>query len=663
MAQPLGKGPAEARRVDKEIWDARLVRAAVLLAALVVSCAGFMRPDLPVADDIVFHLYRIEGLSKGLAAGELPVRMQTSQVWGMGYPVSVFYGDLLLYPVALLHLTGLSIAACYKCYVVFISLLTMMAMYALVRRMLKSDLAGMLASVVWTLAPYRLLNMYVRAAVGEYTALAMLPLLAYGLYLVFWGDDDAMGWAWFAVGLALVVCSHTLSALMVLAVLVPILVLLLLARHDAHVLRCAALTTVATLALAAWFILPFVSAYLSEDLLVEHASATTRAFAYDNAAFFDQFLRPFAPLTGSSMPLSAGTEGDLPYEVGAAQLVCIPLALVTLVGFARVRGKRSSETSYAPNRVDSAGALSAAGPSKGMGLAGDASASRQAAEPHDAAPHDAAPHDAALRGIPVAYAIFVLLFMAALTAWLASSSFPWNTDLGLLNPLVELLATVQFPWRFVGLCAFSCSLLMALCITQIERWHSGAARVVVVLVVGLALVEGCYAIATHLATSKVQVVPTDEMGDYDRRTYGTQGGEFLTYGTTVAKLIAAGAPFEPEPSEGLAVEGYDQRGSQHSISLRAEQDASVKLPLLWYQSLVAEVDDAEVEDLTLVRSEDGRAELRVPGGFSGTVTIHMKAPLMWHVAEGLSLATLLALLVVGFSRRPRKRIRQDEVVG
>ncbi len=47
--------------------------------------------------DLSFHLMRIEGIAEGLRQGSFPVKMQPLWVNDYGYPVSVMYGDTLLY--------------------------------------------------------------------------------------------------------------------------------------------------------------------------------------------------------------------------------------------------------------------------------------------------------------------------------------------------------------------------------------------------------------------------------------------------------------------------------------------------------------------------------------------------------------------------------------
>lgn len=104
-----------------------------------------MMDYLPSAHDLVFHLFRTEGIAEGFAQGQGVVRIQTSQLGGAGYPVSIMYGDILLYPVALLRHLGLPMVLCYQLYVVLINILTAILAYHTARTIAQSRGIALLA--------------------------------------------------------------------------------------------------------------------------------------------------------------------------------------------------------------------------------------------------------------------------------------------------------------------------------------------------------------------------------------------------------------------------------------------------------------------------------------------------------------------------------------
>lgn len=107
------------RLVVSKVQGSRLVVLALAVAVLISSFPYFSSflPYIP-HQDMVFHLYRIEGIAGALSDGQFPVRMQYSQFDGAGYPVSIMYGDLFLYFPAILVLLGLSATRAYSVFVI-----------------------------------------------------------------------------------------------------------------------------------------------------------------------------------------------------------------------------------------------------------------------------------------------------------------------------------------------------------------------------------------------------------------------------------------------------------------------------------------------------------------------------------------------------------------
>lgn len=96
----------------------------------------------------------------------------------------------------LLWLIGFDMTTAYNTYVFAVNLATALIAYLCFRGCFRDSRVGMLGSLLYTLAPYRIYQIYNRGAVGEYTAMAFLPLLAYGFYRIFTDDTDQKKYRW-----------------------------------------------------------------------------------------------------------------------------------------------------------------------------------------------------------------------------------------------------------------------------------------------------------------------------------------------------------------------------------------------------------------------------------------------------------------------------------
>jgi len=163
-----------AQRFCKWAW------LAVPLLALPLLWA-FLTRGLPQSADGALHLLRLVVLDSHIAAGVLYPRWAPELFLGFGYPVFSFYGPVSYYLAEGLHLLGLGHSfALVGAFVVFI-LLAGLGMYLLARDTAAATLrrgvtlAALVAATAYMATPYLLTNAYLRGALGEVGAQALLP--------------------------------------------------------------------------------------------------------------------------------------------------------------------------------------------------------------------------------------------------------------------------------------------------------------------------------------------------------------------------------------------------------------------------------------------------------------------------------------------------------
>lgn len=171
----------------KVIRDADLRGCLWLLAGVtVLACVPlFMNGGGAQGADWRFHLSRIEGIAQALREGQFPVRMYSQAKDGYGYAPSLFYGEAFLYFPAALRLLGMSVQGAYRTYAMAVQALTAGISFYSFRQMFRHNKTALLGTILYMLAPYHIYNIYWRTAVGEYTALAFLPLIPAALSLLY----------------------------------------------------------------------------------------------------------------------------------------------------------------------------------------------------------------------------------------------------------------------------------------------------------------------------------------------------------------------------------------------------------------------------------------------------------------------------------------------
>ncbi len=247
---------ADRIKKDKETILAML--GIVLLVSLPIFTDGIAK-----GHDLAFHLMRIEGIAKEIRLGNLPVRLSSYFMDGYGYPASIYYGDILLYIPAVLRLIGFSVTGVYKFYIFMINVGTVMIAYFCMKSIFKDKRIALLTCLAYCSSTYRLVNIYERAAVGEYSAMMFMPIVAVAVYKIY-TDDLADGRAYkknallLAIGMSGLVGTHILSTEMVILTLAVICISLLKLTFRKSTLKVYLLAVLETCAFSAYFTVPFL---------------------------------------------------------------------------------------------------------------------------------------------------------------------------------------------------------------------------------------------------------------------------------------------------------------------------------------------------------------------------------------------------------------------
>lgn len=243
--------------------------------------------------DVHFHMYRIYGIAESIRSGEYLARIQSVWCGDYGYPVGVYYGQVLLYPPAILYLLGFSLDTAYKTGCVLINVIGILGSYAAFRRISGNRYIGFAGCVIFSASTYRLSTIYMRAAFGESAALSFFPLIVLGLWLIYENEAGAVGWITLAAGATGVILSHVLSVFVAAVYCLFFLLLRWRETFRKEILVSLTKALICSLCLTAYQIVPFLDYMLNVDImessrttsLLENAVPVTQIFANSYQAF------------------------------------------------------------------------------------------------------------------------------------------------------------------------------------------------------------------------------------------------------------------------------------------------------------------------------------------------------------------------------------------
>src|SRR5579859_2187170 len=272
----------------------------------------------PASADGFLHLLRTALLDVSLRQGILYPRWLPELVVGFGYPVFNFYGPATYYLAEGLHLLGLGFYQALMAAFVVMVVAGGYGMYLLAGATFGEQgrpWAALVAAVAYMYAPYMLLNVFIRGAIGEVGAQALLPW-------IFWSFNGLLRQPrpgrWVlpaALSLGALACTHNITLLFLPPALVAYVAVVWWPRLASQPgqrswqrLGWAGASIAGAMGVGAFFWLPVLGerAYLSST-----AYEVARQFIAVNTYTWQNFL-------GSSLLYTY--VGSVPFRLGLVQL-------------------------------------------------------------------------------------------------------------------------------------------------------------------------------------------------------------------------------------------------------------------------------------------------------------------------------------------------------
>ena len=224
--------------------------------------------------DTGYHIERIDGVANSIVNGVFPMRLEANFPLGYGYADGILYGSTLLYIPAILWLIGFPVLYYYNIFIILINFATILVAFYCFGRMFQDKYIGLMCSALYAFSLYRITVLFERGCLGEGCAQIFLPLLLYGYYRMFTDDTEAKSykniWLILVIGYSGVLQSHTLTC--ELALIWTGVICLVNVRRVFRKTTFIQLVkgAVFTLLCNAWYAVPFLDYYFSENLMIKH---------------------------------------------------------------------------------------------------------------------------------------------------------------------------------------------------------------------------------------------------------------------------------------------------------------------------------------------------------------------------------------------------------
>lgn len=265
------------------------------------------------------HIFvaRLHQMSAALMSGQFPVRWAPDLRYGE--PLFNFYAPLPYYfgvPISLVF----NFIQTAKILFILASIFSAFTMYLFCRKLFSKE-GALLATALYTYAPYRAVDIYVRGALSEAWAFVFFPLIFYSSLLL----SERFNWKrilFLAISLSGLFLTHNVTAIMLLPFLLFFWLYLILKTKNWKIIFSFIISTVFSLGLSAFFLLPA----LFERQFIQTKYLLVGYFNF--RAHFVAYKQLFSTFWGYGSSLW-GPDDGLSFQIGIVHWIVLGIAILT----------------------------------------------------------------------------------------------------------------------------------------------------------------------------------------------------------------------------------------------------------------------------------------------------------------------------------------------
>ncbi len=309
------------------------VRYVVPLVAALLGCTPLIRYQWFSSHELCAPLERLYELHEVISANHrILAPWLPDLAFGHGYPLFIYYAPLATYVAETVHLLGADLLLATKASFalsLILSALTMTLYLSYLNRSFRLAAAPEtigIAAAVYVIAPYRMVDMYVRGSIAECWSFVFFPLILAALHMLADGRRRR-GLLVGSISYAGLILSHNIMALYFSAV---VCLYILLVTPIRRVWPWAAMMMVLGQALSAFFWLPA----LANKPLVNTDAATMWSTADEVASHAVHWPQFFSQQWGYGLS-TPGPHDKMPFAIGwpiVGAVILIPLVVLDTHG-------------------------------------------------------------------------------------------------------------------------------------------------------------------------------------------------------------------------------------------------------------------------------------------------------------------------------------------
>ena len=187
----------------------------IILILIIPSFFALLRPGFFwMQDDL--QAFRIQQMDKCFTDFQIPCRWVPDPGYQYGYPQFNYYPPSVYYLGEIIHLTGIQFIDAVKILFILGFILSALTCFIFLKSLF-GQWPAFLGAFLYTYAPYKAVDVYVRGALSEFWAFVFFPLIFWSIYqLIKTGKWKYFIWVSVSIGLLLI--THSLMSMIFLPI-------------------------------------------------------------------------------------------------------------------------------------------------------------------------------------------------------------------------------------------------------------------------------------------------------------------------------------------------------------------------------------------------------------------------------------------------------------
>lgn len=304
----------------------------ILLILIIPSFFSLLRPGFFwMQDDL--QAFRIQQMDKCFADFQIPCRWVPDPGYQYGYPQFNFYPPSVYYLGEVAHLAGIQFIDAVKILFVLGFILSALTCFVFLKSLF-GEWPACLGALLYTYAPYKAVDVYVRGALSEFWAFVFFPLIFWSIYLLIkTGKWKYFIWMGLSIGLLLI--THSLMSMIFLPIAgIWALLWIILEKKWQKIFKIAGGFIVGFM-LAAFFVLP-----MALEKQYSHSESMLGGY-FDYRQHFVDIKQMFISNHWGYGSSYLGPNDDLSLSAGQIQFVLSILAVILSIFYFKKNRKIS----------------------------------------------------------------------------------------------------------------------------------------------------------------------------------------------------------------------------------------------------------------------------------------------------------------------------------